>query len=183
MRLFLALDLPDIVKDAVEKLHDSSLCGAQWTTRNQWHITLHFIGERADDSAIRQCLEDIESASFAINLAGVGQFPKRVKPKVLWAGIYAPDALQHLHAKTGKLFQSTGYEAETRPYKPHLTLARFNRIAPSRTAMQTYFAKYSDFKTESFAIMQFTLYEIQLLPSGAVYIPLEQFPLHEAQKP
>ena len=177
MRLFLALDLPDTIKDKIATLRESSLSGASWTSRDQWHITLHFIGERDDDSAIRESLTAVEVPSFDLYLAGVGQFPERGKPRVLWAGIHAPKTLQQLHTATGKALQATGYEPELRPYHPHLTLARFKQTAPSRDKLQTYFDKHQTFKTEPFPITHFTLYESQLSPSGAVYTARAQFPL------
>jgi 2'-5' RNA ligase len=177
MRLFLALDIPDGIKDEIVFLHDKSLVGAQWTTRSQWHITLHFIGERESDTAIREALAEVEAPAFALYLVGVGQFPEKGKPRVLWAGIHAPDALQTLRQLTGKALQTTGYQPETRPYSPHLTLARFKQNTPDRTAMQAYFDQHAAFKTESFPITQFTLYESQLLKGGAVYTVCASFPL------
>jgi 2'-5' RNA ligase len=177
MRLFLALDIPDAIKDEVVSLHDKSLVGAQWTTRSQWHITLHFIGERESDTAIREALAKVEAPAFALHLVGVGQFPEKGKPRVLWAGIHAPDALQTLYARTSTALQTTGYQPETRSYSPHLTLARFKQQTPNRTDMQAYFDQHTTFKTDSFPITHFTLYESQLLKGGAVYTARASFPL------
>jgi RNA 2',3'-cyclic 3'-phosphodiesterase len=177
MRLFLALDIPAAIKDEIVTLHDKSLVGAQWTMRPQWHITLHFIGERETDIAIQEALAKVEAPAFALHLVGVGQFPEKGKPRVLWVGIHAPDALQTLHTRTSTALQTTGYQAETRPYSPHLTLARFKQNTPDRTAMQAYFDQHAAFKTESFPITHFTLYESQLLKGGAVYTARASFPL------
>jgi RNA 2',3'-cyclic 3'-phosphodiesterase len=177
MRLFVALDLPDSIKDKIVTLHDTSLHGASWTSRDQWHITLHFIGERDSDSTIRESLSTVEMPSFELYLAGVGQFPEQGKPRVLWAGIQAPKTLQQLHAATGEALKSTGYEPESRPYNPHLTLARFKQTAPSRDKLQAYFDTYDTFKTELFLITHFTLYESELRQSGAVYTAREKFSL------
>jgi 2'-5' RNA ligase len=167
MRLFLALDLPDAIKDDIANLHATALSGANWTTRQQWHITLHFIGEHDADSAIRESLATIKVPSFELHLAAIGQFPEEGKPRILWAGIHAPKALHHLHETTGKALQSSGYKPETRPYKPHLTLARFKQTVPSRNAMQAYFEQHGAFKTETFAITHSTPCEhFVLLPSS-----------------
>jgi RNA 2',3'-cyclic 3'-phosphodiesterase len=180
MRLFLALDIPDAVKDDIAGLHDKSLMGAQWTTRQQWHLTLHFIGERDDDNVLRAALADVKASAFMLRLAGVGQFPEQGKPRVLWAGIHAPEMLQTLHELTGNALAATGYQPETRPFSPHLTLARFKRQTPQRHIMQAYFEQHHTFKTALFSVSQFTLYESQLLQQGAVYTPRATFALASA---
>jgi RNA 2',3'-cyclic 3'-phosphodiesterase len=177
MRVFLALDLPESIKEKLHSLKDTSLKGARWTSPEQWHITLHFIGEIEDDSAIREALATVKAESFPLRLLGVGTFPPQGQPNVLWLGIEAPPALQSLHKATGETLKTTGFTPENRPYSPHLTLARFKEIKPNREALDNYRQQHASFETESFLISNFTLYQSKLAQSGAVYTLLESYAL------
>ena len=176
MRLFIALDVPETVKDQLESFHDRRI-RARWTTRPQWHITLHFLGERQDESTIRQLLTEIRAVPFVLTLAGVGTFPERGKPRVLWAGIEAPSALQTLHQNIGEALQTIGLQPDNRPYHPHMTLARFDDAAPDRAALSAYLDQHHDFRSDTCEITHFTLYESKLERGGAVYSARARFPL------
>jgi len=168
-RLFVALDLPDFAKDQLHTLRAPELTGARWTTEKQWHVTLHFIGD-AGLAAVQSALTNVEAAGFSMALRGVGVFPPQGKARVLWAGIETAQALQNLHRSVGTALRSTGFQTETRPYHPHLTLARFKQHeAPSQYEMQTYLEAHQSFTTERFRIQYFTLYESQRRPQGALY--------------
>lgn len=177
MRLFVAVDLPDVTKNRLSALHDAALTGAQWTKAQQWHLTLHFIGERADDAAIRQALALVCAEPFQVSLQRVGTFPDKGKPRVLWVGVEAPPALQTLHEAVGAALYTTGFEPDSRPYSPHITLARFKERTSHRDVMHTYLTRHSTFQTDVFAIEHFTLYESELQPGGSVYRVRENYRL------
>ena len=86
MRLFVALDLPNKIKDKLFYLKDKNLNGARWTGSKQWHITLHFIGEVDDEMAIKSALSTVSSEAFSLKLQGIGTFPQKA---CLRAGRYA----------------------------------------------------------------------------------------------
>lgn len=178
MRLFVALDLPENIKDKLHSFEDKALKGARWTSAEQWHITLHFIGE-SDDVEIRDALATINAEAFVLKLSGVGTFPERGQPNVLWLGIDVPSALKTLHQVLGEALKTTGFVPEKRPYSPHLTLARFKETKPYSASMTAYLQKYARFETDSFPIRAFSLYQSELLKSGAVYTLRESFPLIE----
>lgn len=177
MRLFVALGLPNKVKDKLIALKDKNLSGARWTTSKQWHITLHFIGEVEDDSVIKTALSTISSEIFSLKLKGVGTFPQKGKPRVLWVGIDTLESLNILHQQIGNALETTGFRPETRPYNPHLTLARFKRDVPSRNIMNSYREENGNFMTDTFAIKHFILYKSKLERTGAIYTVRAQYDL------
>lgn len=179
MRLFVAIDLPETIKDRVAELKDKSLSGARWSSSSQWHITLHFIGEMKLDGSIHESLKTVQSPSFSMKLKGVGTFPDKGKPRVLWAGIDSQAELKNLHESTGQALQLTGFKPEARTYKPHLTLARFKKFVPSKEMMSAYRNQHLDFETALFPVKEFLLYRSELQPEGAVYTVLERFTLSE----
>lgn len=174
MRLFIALDLPDFIKDELKTLHDRRM-RARWTTEPQWHITLHFLGERDDEATLCSLLSAVQAEPFALRLQGVGTFSDRDRARVLWAGIEAPPALQTLHSRIGDALAAAGFEAERRPYHPHMTLARFYDAVPTPDVLHGYLERHAAFSTAAAQMNHFTLYESR---QGS-YTARAQFPLLE----
>lgn len=100
----------------------------RWTRTENLHLTLAFLGEMPEERvpALTEALAGAAAqvAPFALTLSGVGGFPGLRRPRVVWAGVAAPDALGRLHAAVEAALVPHGYLAERRPYTPHLTLAR-----------------------------------------------------------
>ena len=86
-RLFIAIDLPDLVKDAIANI-SFGVPGAKWCPKHQSHLTVRFIGEVEDHyySRIVEGLEGITASRLDLSLKGVGYFPPRNKPRVLLGG-------------------------------------------------------------------------------------------------
>src|SRR4051812_13408366 len=124
IRLFVALPLPEDVTDSLLAL-EQGVPGARWSTREQLHLTLRFIGEvdGRDASAIDETLAAISAPPFTLQLKGVGAFGGK-NPRALWAGVAANEALIHLQRKIESTIQRLGFHAEKRKYTPHVTLAR-----------------------------------------------------------
>jgi len=123
-RLFVAIDLPDEVKNALGTLC-SGLAGAKWVKREQMHLTLRFIGDVDDErfEAIKSELGSVKSAPFEMHLEGVGQFPVKGKPRVLWVGVKAHPALAELYGKVNNTLNGLDLPPEDYPFSPHITLA------------------------------------------------------------
>ena len=84
MRLFVAIDLPETVKERLAMIC-CGLPGARWVKPEQLHLTLRFIGEVNGDRFldIRDNLMEVSSESFPLQLQGVGFFPPHKKPKIV----------------------------------------------------------------------------------------------------
>src|SRR5215470_10323738 len=95
MRLFIAVELPNEVRDELARLQDELAPltdTARWVAPGSIHITLKFLGELPEKR-----IEDIDTAltgltwkPFAITVRGVGFFPGTRSPRVFWAGMEAP---------------------------------------------------------------------------------------------
>ena len=87
-RLFIAIDFPEYVS---AKLQDIAygMPGAVWVPSHQYHLTLRFLGEQNESTLeyVRHALNDVHVDSFHIDLKGVGHFPLRGDPEVLWVGV------------------------------------------------------------------------------------------------
>ncbi len=168
MRLFVAIPIPERIKDTL-----TALCGgvddARWRSREQLHLTLRFIGEV--DGAMARDIDDvlcqIAMPAFELNMRGTGFFNERGLARVLWAGVGDEDALRKLHGKIQHGLAAIGLEPEHRRYRPHVTLARMNGI-PAQEA-EGYAARYSEYASPPFTVDRFGLFSSHLAREGAIY--------------
>lgn len=177
-RLFVAVDLPESIKEKLLELQQRVFPAARWSRQQQMHLTLHFIGAVPDDTLppIQAALAQIKQAPFEIKLRGVGVFPHQERARVLWAGVVRAPGLLHLHHAVGEALKPTGFTPEDRAYAPHITLARFQQ-SPPRDVVQKYLLSQQQFTTGAFSVTEFILFSSDLQPDGAVYTPEQVYPL------
>ncbi|MBV8800312.1 MAG: RNA 2',3'-cyclic phosphodiesterase [Alphaproteobacteria bacterium] len=175
IRLFVALALPDDVAQSLSMLQ-SGVPGARWSTREQLHLTLRFIGEmdEREASAIDEALAGISAPPFVLQLKGVGSFGGK-NPHALWAGVAANDSLMHLQRKIESAIQRLGFPAEQRKYTPHVTLARLRATPPQR--VMDYLSDHGLYASPLFEVSAFALFSSQLTPRGSIYVAEGEYPL------
>jgi len=177
MRLFVAIDFPDDIKDRVGALK-AEIPTARWVSRDQMHLTLFFIGETERIQAVKEALAAVKAAPFDLTLSGVGRFPPgdRKPPRVLWVGIQPQLALNHLQTRVAEGLTAIDFEAEVHPFSPHLTLARLKTERPSPETAQ-FLAANQAFQSGPIFISSFTLYSSTLSSDGARYTHQAIYPL------
>jgi 2'-5' RNA ligase len=190
VRLFIGIELDDAVTaraaDAALELKStlSTLSpgfSARWIDRANLHITLWFIGEVVEEraAAITEALRlPFDVAPFRLELGGCGAFPSAGAPRILWIGTTGgADPMRELYGRIESRLVPLGFEAERRPYTPHLTVARVKD--PGRAtgrAVRQAIASVPGVCGES-AVTAVTLFRSRLSPRGAVYEPLLRVPL------
>jgi 2'-5' RNA ligase len=133
VRSFVAVLLPDAVRARLAALVAeirSRGPALAWVRADNLHLTLRFLGTlepvvlaRAQE-AMRVAAASI-GTSFAIELGGLGGFPARGAPRVVWAGVVAGgERLVALHAALEAALEARGIPGEGRAFHPHVTLAR-----------------------------------------------------------
>ena len=168
-RLFIAIDLPDEVKD-----HLANICygvqGARWVPKDQMHLTIRFLGDVDEPGyhAVSSCLSDVIASQFTIALKGVGFFPPRNKPKLLWAGLERNESLMELRRLIEARLRETGIEPEERKFAAHITLARLDERTPLH-AITGFLSANGLFRVEPVVVEEFHLYSSILTKSGAVH--------------
>lgn len=176
-RLFVAIDFPEAIKSQIKRLC-ADLTDAKWVAQHQMHLTLRFIGD-ADDkqlTKIQTGLATVRTTPFMMSLQGVGQFPPKGKPRVIWVGVEAEPILSQLQEKVERVIRDCGFEQADHAFSPHITLARF-RTPPSVEQVKDYFARHQTFKSAPFRVDGFVLYSSQLAPSGSIYYQEGFYPL------
>jgi RNA 2',3'-cyclic 3'-phosphodiesterase len=132
MRAFLAVPVAAPAHAAVGHLLqrlDSRVGGVRWVDPATVHLTLHFFadlaGERLDDVVGVVRTLAASTAPFPLSLGGLGSFPPRGRPRVLWLGVAEPaPPLNWLAGRVEDVLDRNGFEVERRPYSAHVTLGR-----------------------------------------------------------
>ncbi len=128
-RLFIGVPLTEDARRAIVRSLPKSLPGKPVPPEN-WHFTLRFLGSTSDE-ARDQIVERLESATcgapFSIRFSELGAFPNPKRARILWLGIdEGAEQLIQLAAIAEGTARSVGFAAETKPFKPHLTLGRID---------------------------------------------------------
>jgi 2'-5' RNA ligase len=143
VRLFVAVDLPAFLRERLATLIATlrrEVTGPRWVRVEGIHLTLKFLGEvaEADLPKLRDALTAVGEGSgrgFHVIVEGLGQFPERGRPRVLWIGLREQSgALAALQGRVEDAVSHAGLpgiKSEQRPFHPHLTLARWRDSRPS----------------------------------------------------
>lgn len=180
MRLFIAIELPPHISSALSGIQ-AGVPGARWTPEANMHLTMRFLGEtdggQAEDLAYE--LQRVDRPSFEIELDGAGQFSRGPGVKALWMGLRPEAPLIELHGDIERAVRKSGFAAEGRVFKPHITLARFS-YPPEIDRAREFLERYGRFKSPPFRVSGFTLFSSELRPKHAVYRSELDFPFSDA---
>lgn len=184
MRLFVALDLPEAILQRLERLISSLRPEAliKWSAVHNLHVTTKFIGEWPENR-----LAEVDAAlramkprpAFPIALKGFGWFPNPRSPHVFWCGVDGGDLLRQLAQDTDESLAGLGIRKETKPFSPHLTLARINSPVPLHRLQQRV-SEMALFEAGEFLPEAFYLYQSVPGPNSSQYHKLREYPFESA---
>ncbi|MCB9886585.1 MAG: RNA 2',3'-cyclic phosphodiesterase [Planctomycetes bacterium] len=179
MRCFVALDLPKPVCNYLAGLA-ASLRGkgdVKWVPAHQLHLTLLFAGELEDDSVqgLRAAVRDVSLPPLSFALSGLGHFPPRGEPRVVWAALGGDvAALSTLQEDLVARGERCGVPREKRPFVPHVTLGRVKSPFGALALVDALREVGGKLRDKPFAATSLTLYASELRPGGPIHTPLEQ---------
>lgn len=165
-RLFVAVWPPEEALEALTALARPDVPGLRWTGRDQWHVTLRFLGRVDEVEPVAAALAAIEGGSRADAVLGpaVGRFGQRV--------LHVPvDGLEAVAAAASRATEGLG-RPEDRPFNGHLTLARARRGGGVDLRPLTGSPLAARWRAEAVCLV-----ESRLSSTGSRYQVLEQFPL------
>jgi RNA 2',3'-cyclic 3'-phosphodiesterase len=169
-RLFIAIDIPNPLARTLGDL-DPNLRGVRWLPPEQVHLTLSFLGDVPEDAEarLRENLKAIRFSAFFLPLTGIGAFPGKGRPNVIWIGVGPghPHLFQ-LHKRVQDAALAAGLEPDLRPWHPHITLARC-REKISRESVSPFLKANVDLDAGMFRVESFALYSSELKPEGSVH--------------
>jgi 2'-5' RNA ligase len=168
-RLFVAIDLPDSTRQLLAGI-DPHIRGVRWTDPAQMHLTLGFFDHVAEhvELRLREKLAGIQFKPFFLPIFGVGKFPEKGHPKVIWIGVGAAHPhLFQLHKRVQEAALQCGLEPELRPFHPHVTIARCRDVPEG--ALRQFLRSHVDLDLGMFRVDSFHLYSSELTPAGPIH--------------
>ena len=176
-RVFCAVEMPQPVRQLVLR-HIAQLkdavpdAKATWSRDANLHLTLKFLGEIPQTSvadistAASQAVAAI--APFSIRLEQTGAFPKQGQPRVLWVGINdSSGKLSELHARLEDESAHAGFDKDSRPFHPHLTIARLRQPRHARTLAAAH--RRLEFEPADIAVAELLVIRSELSSEGSKY--------------
>lgn len=183
-RLFVALDLPGAVREAIAAWGEKELADPKLrpVPVENLHVTLAFLGFRAEKEieAIAAAVAESAGPAPRVELHDPGQRPLRGRAKVFALPVSSPGAEQLQAGLAERLAEGGFYEPEKRPFWPHVTVARVRpegRGSRRPAAVERPPGGLPQELSQAFLGVRMTLYRSQLKPTGARYAPLAQIEL------
>ncbi|MFL5625645.1 MAG: RNA 2',3'-cyclic phosphodiesterase [Ktedonobacteraceae bacterium] len=187
-RTFIALELDEALQHYLSgtiRQVAAELPRLSWVNPSGIHLTLAFLGELSDEQ-LTQASQAAASAAqngapFDYRLSHLGIFGSPRQPRVLWVGIEDPSgSLQSLHNALRVELVQRGFEVDTRPFSPHLTLARIK--APLQAEEQQRLQRIlhtRQFSSSSALhhVQQLSVMKSELARTGAKYTCLRNYQL------
>ncbi|MCT2535033.1 RNA 2',3'-cyclic phosphodiesterase [Aquibacillus koreensis] len=129
---FIAVPLPEDVKQWLKELQgkiktQEELHYHSWTHVEDFHITLKFLGAVSDDTFnhMIEYLKNIKDMPrLSLTPSVIGSFGNPNKPRVLWMGVQENPTLSSLYSAVEDKCVDAGFNKETRPYRPHITIGK-----------------------------------------------------------
>ncbi len=168
-RLFVAIDLPESTRQLLADL-DPHIRGTRWTDPAQMHLTLGFFGDVPEDIGLKlqEKLSAIQFGAFFLPVNGVGSFPPKGAPKIIWIGVgKAHPHLFQIHKRVQEAALAVGIEPDLRPWHPHVTIARCRDV--SSQSVRNFLKAHSDFDAGMIRVDAFHLYSSKLSPAGPIH--------------
>ena len=171
LRVFIAVEIPLPIRQAIHDQTESLRAAlgrylVRWIPVENMHLTLKFLGDvsPANVKFISRLLtaETKNCAPFSMQIGGLGSFPTSRRARTIWIGIHAPAALTSLQHGIESAAARLGYESETRPFSPHLTIGRVRQQVGALGNAD---------------VAAVHLFQSDLKPSGAEYTRLFSAPL------
>ena len=179
VRSFIAVVLPARLKsklsDVVESLKEAK-GRIKCVKPENAHLTLRFLGYPGE-SKLKEVEAVIERAAegtrpFRISLEGVGVFPSRSRPRVIWVGVRTgARSLYSLQEKIEQGLNALGFVREKRPYHAHITLGRVKSL-PADADLEGWLRLNADVEVGETEVSGVTLMESCLKREGPEYTVL-----------
>ena len=197
MRLFVGIALADAVRNDLKAMvarlrsnGGAATAGLRWTAPESWHITLQFLGSATPEqlACLTTRLGAVRAAPVPVELGALGCFERT---GVLFADVHAAPELAALADRVAAATGGCGWIAETRPFHPHITLARKTGSERARAGGSNRLktagrgCAFKELVTRAaamppfsrFTAREFLLYESHLSAEGARYEERARFPL------
>lgn len=179
IRAFIAIELDNQIKQklnqAILDLSSKISYRLRWVKPDLIHLTLNFLGNiplskiGAVSDLMYKTVFDLQV--FNVEFKGMGCFPSLNRPRVIWIGMEQSSELYTMQKSLTDALRQNGFEIETRPFSPHLTLARVPETTLQHVLQQIGGAVelYKTLEIGSMEVAQLKLIKSDLTPVGPRY--------------
>jgi 2'-5' RNA ligase len=176
VRLFLAINPPPDMQARIGQetapLRDAAPA-LRWVMPERMHLTVRFLGVQPMEriAAIHDAIDSAVArhADAPLALGGIGAFPDFRRARVVWLGVEPHPRLELLHHDIEQACAGLGFEAEGRPFRPHLTLARVPDGTTGDTLRALARASRKVRFSETMNVQSVDLMASELTPAGPRY--------------
>jgi 2'-5' RNA ligase len=190
VRTFIAVDFPPNILKKIGEITAffktlTPERNLKWVETANLHLTIKFLGEIEENKTVpikqtlTQALKD--QNCFDIEFDGLGMYPNKNNPRVIWLGIAGANPLSEIYHVLNRELSTLDIPSEQRPFSPHLTIARTRRHTDHKQAQQIgqVLSEYKVGSLGSTTIDQVHLYQSVLTPSGPIYTLLHSVDLNQ----
>lgn len=180
MRCFLGIGLPELARDAVERIQEHLRSGRHVDPDNL-HLTLAFLDDQ-DVQTLEALNEECTALSlpaFDLRLAGLETFGREDRPRAVVLRAEGGPELKALRDWCRGAARRAGIDLPRERFRPHVTLARFRRDTEARDLdrLGRFLQSHGDTALAPFRVGAVTLFRSHLGPDGAEYEALADYPL------
>lgn len=179
MRLFIGIPLAEQTVNelsAISLRYRSADDGLRWSLPQSWHVTLQFLGSVSEQqyACVIPQLRALNHRAVAIEIGSTDFFERA---GIFFAQVRPTPELLSLQQQVTSATAHCGFSAESRPYHPHITLARAkgSRDSIGLRKLKATIRRQPTFS--GFISQEFLLYESHLASSGSQYEVRARFPL------
>ncbi len=187
-RTFIAVNLSEAARATLRRMLrrvGSALPGVRLINPDDLHLTLAFLGE-VDDATLANVVTLAQEVAhhtspFTLSLGGIGIFGPPYAPRVVWAGVGGDlRRLAALQLRLTESLEEIGFPRESRPYSPHLTLARIYRpLAAASLAQLTAMVAETPRHPTHWPVAEIRVMRSDLSAKGARYSALSVAPFSQ----
>jgi RNA 2',3'-cyclic 3'-phosphodiesterase len=182
-RIFIAITISKSLERKLALLQTElapAVPGFRWASALPFHLTLAFLGEipNRDLNAIGQVAA--ESAQpiepFELEVKGFGAFPSASRPRVIWAGVTAPNLkpLFDLQESLVSSLERIGHAPDDRRFNPHVTLGHGKRGRGGTRSVAGLVERYRFWSAGPFRVADVQVFASTPGPTGSVYTVLSE---------
>lgn len=187
MRCFIAIALPPAVRELMVRVQEAlrrADADVKWVEPENLHLSLKFLGDVGDEALATLkgvlSVEALRWPAMTLAYAGVGTFPERGAPRVVWAGCSGDlETLAGLAGAVERAAAQVGVPREHHPFVAHLTLGRVKsdrNVKRLRTAIE----QQAAVPLGGQDVKEFVLYRSTLTNRGPIYERIADFGLRTA---
>ena len=176
-RLFIAAEMPAELKRVYTSLREElrrALPEGRWARAEGIHLTFKFLGATAEDriAPLAEAIGPVAAVAppFTLVTAAPGIFGSPSRPRVLWLGLEGEvEAAVRLSEKVEAAVAPLGFQREQRPFRPHLTLARFDTAHTVKLVPAILETIHRAMGGAEMRVSSLAVFESFLKPGGAEY--------------